>query len=663
MSQSIDQLKKALKTGAFSDALTIVDNLEQQHGDSSEFLYLAAVACRYQKQFSRATNYLQRLLELAPGYARALQELGHVYRDQNQFGDATEYYRLATQVNPALVASWKGLATCFKATGQSTLALDAQQRAERMQQLPKPLRIAHDLLAEGKLARAEHIAREFLKTAPHHPDAMMILAEVGQQLGALDEALTLYQAITRLTPQNLMAHFKCIQLLRKLNDYEGALAHAEELQASYPDDPQCISVYAIELMQVGRYHEAVEQFDRVIDLLPQDPTAYVSKAHALKTLGEQAQAVDAYRRALKINPNHGEAWYSLANLKTVKFDDDDIAQMQTAVASTKPLSTVDQTYLNFALGKAFEDVKQYEASFNHYNHGNQLKKSQSRYSSEQLADEFLATKRVFSDDWFSNQQKAGCEAPDPIFVVGLPRAGSTLIEQILSSHSQIDGTLELPNVLATVHQLRLEPEGYPKCLTTLDSSRYKALGQAYIDNTRVHRSGAPLFVDKMPNNFRHIGLIKLMLPNAKIIDARRNPMDCCFSGFKQLFAEGQEFSYSLNDLGAYYREYVELMEFWHQQFPGEILQLNHEDLIDDFEPQVRRLLNYCGVAEEEGCYSFHTTQRAVRTASSEQVRKPINRSGMDRWKPYEPWLTPLVDELGDLPERYLKISSQSFRAE
>lgn len=652
MSNSLDNLKHAIKLGDFDKALAILNSPEMDDESSSEYHYLAAVANRYVRKFDLAEQHLKKLTTQSPGYARGLQELGHLYRDQAQYEAAIDYYRLATQINSALVASWKGLANCFAATGQIQLSEDAGRRALQMSQLPKPLRIAHDLLAEGKLARAEHIAREFLKTAPHHPEAMSILAEIGVQMGALEEALTLYKAIVQLTPSNLFVQFKYIQLLRKQNQFDTALETARSLKEKHPDDPQCVSVFAIELMQLGHYEAAIEQFDHVISVLPMDPTAFVSKAHALKTLGEQEQAVAAYRQALALNPYHGEAWYSLANLKTVRFNRSDVEQMESALQASRPLSAMDRVYLHFALGKAHEDQKSFESSFQHYRNGNALKKAQSRYSGAQLADEFEQMKAVFSSGRVNTSEQRGCRSADPIFVVGLPRAGSTLIEQILSSHSQIDGTLELPNILASVHQLRLQEVGYPKCIASLTTEELEALGRSYIEDTRIHRADAPFFIDKMPNNFRHIGLIKLMLPNAKIIDARRHPLDCCFSGYKQLFAEGQEFSYSLEDIGAYYREYVELMAFWHEQFPGEILQVNHEDLLDDFDAQVKRLLDYCGVEDEPNCYTYYKTQRAVRTASSEQVRQPINRSGVDRWKPYEKWLCPLFDEIGELVTSY-----------
>lgn len=660
MSSHQEEIKQLIKARTYSDAVTLAQHELNNAPTNTDLLYLLAVAARYDRQFSEAKQALIKLLELTPGFSRALQEFGHMYRDQQEYATAAHYYQLATESNPALISGWKALIQCYQALGEHRAAQQVATQIAHLEKLPKPLRIANDLLAEGKLARAEKLARQFLAAAPHHPDAMAVLAEVGQQMGALDESLTLYRAIVKLRPDDMGNQFKMIQLLRKQHYYDEALAVAKQLKKKHPEHPQCLSIYAIELMQLGHYEQAIELFDKVLALLPNDATALVSKAHALKTLGQQDEAVDAYRTALKINPNYGEAWYSLANLKTVRFNREDVDKMMTLAKRQPPLNVRDQVYTHFALGKALEDQKAYEQAFAHYERGNYLKKAQSRYSASQLQDEFVAQQRIFNSQWLSDHQTTGHNDSAPIFIVGLPRAGSTLLEQILSSHSQVDGTHELPNILAAVHSMRTEEKGYPECLTELSNDQLQQLGKKYIDDTKIHRKDAPYFIDKMPNNFRHIGLIKLILPNAKIIDARRNPMDCCFSGFKQLFAEGQEFSYNLKDLGEYYRDYTQLMDHWHNCFPDEIIQLNHEELIEDFDHQLERLLRYCGLEMESTCREFHKTERAVRTASSEQVRQPINSSGMNRWVPYQAQLTQLIDTLGDLTETYAEKSGKSY---
>jgi hypothetical protein len=328
-----------------------------------------------------------------------------------------------------------------------------------------------------------------------------------------------------------------------------------------------------------------------------------------------------------------------------------------ALEADANLGPQERTYLQFALGKALEDEGRYEAAFRAYDAGNQLKRAESRYDANRMHDELKRTAELCTPELFSAHAGHGCPAPDPIFIVGLPRAGSTLLEQILASHSQVDGTLELPNVLSLVQQLRRRGGGpgsgaYPEILRELDAEELRSFGEAYLRDTRIHRAGAPFFTDKMPNNFRHVGLIRLMLPNAKIVDARRHPLACCTSGFKQLFAEGQEFTYDLTDLGRYYRDYVELMDHWDRVLPGRVLRVMHEDVVEDLEGQVRRLLDFCGLPFEEACLEFHRTERVVRTASSEQVRQPLYRAGVEDWEHFEPWLDPLKEALGPVLERH-----------
>jgi len=312
---------------------------------------------------------------------------------------------------------------------------------------------------------------------------------------------------------------------------------------------------------------------------------------------------------------------------------------------------MDQVYLNFALGKAAEDAGDFAGAFSCYARGNDLKKAQVHYVAEETRRDFAEQMRACDRALFTAREGWGCPAPDPIFIVGLPRAGSTLLEQILSSHSQVDGTLELPNILSLAGRLRRQGRSpgkrpYPQNLADLSADELKKFGEQFMEDTRIHRQGAPLFIDKMPNNFRHIGLIKLILPNAKIIDARRAPMACCFSGYKQLFADGQLFSYSLADMGAYYRDYVDLMQHWDTVLPGQVLRVQHEDVVHDLEGQVRRMLDYCGLEFEEACLNFHQTERSVRTPSSEQVRQPIFDTALEQWRNFEPWLGPLKEALG-----------------
>jgi len=442
-----------------------------------------------------------------------------------------------------------------------------------------------------------------------------------------------------------------IDALRRRQKFERAREEAESLYESDPANPLFQSHLAIESMQTGDYERAFALFEQVLEKVPNDPATLTSRGHALKTTGETDKAIESYRAAFAAKPDHGDAWYALANLKTYRFTEDEMARMEEQVARPD-LAFMDRVHLSFALGKAHEDRKDYEASFRNYERGNALKRAQTRYDADTMSAELAKQRETCTAELFARHEGAGHKAPDPIFILGLPRAGSTLLEQVLASHSQVDGTLELPDILALAHRLRGRKAGqslYPQVLHDLSAEQLETFGRQYIENTMVHRQGAPFFIDKMPNNFRHIGLIHLILPNAKIIDARRAPMDCCFSGFKQLFAEGQEFTYGLTEIGRYYADYVDLMQHWDEVLPGKVLRVQHEDVLDDPEGQIRRMLDHCGLEFEDACLQFHKTDRAVRTASSEQVRQPINRKGQGAWVPFDPWLGDLRAALGIEP--------------
>jgi tetratricopeptide (TPR) repeat protein len=410
-------------------------------------------------------------------------------------------------------------------------------------------------------------------------------------------------------------------------------------------------LYANQNLAVGNFDEALRIYRQRAEEMPNNPGVHLTLGHALKTTGLQKDAIEAYTQAYRIKPDFGDAYWSLANLKTYRFDPDQIASMREREAAPQT-QLADRYHLCFALGKALEDSGQYEDAFTYYERGNRLKREEVGYDWRRITAEIDRQIAHCSPALFADKAGAGHRAADPIFILGLPRAGSTLLEQILASHSQVEGTMELPNVLALAHKLggrrRIdeEPE-YPANLAELSHEELTEFGEGYIRDTMIHRKlGTPYFIDKMPNNFRHIGLIHMILPNAKIIDARRSAMGCCFSGFKQLFAEGQEFTYGLEEVGHYYRDYVALMGHWDRVLPGKILRVQYEDVVNDLETQVRRLLDFCGLDFEEGCINFHQTERAVRTASSEQVRQPIFKSGVDQWENFSPYLDPLRAILG-----------------
>ncbi len=653
-SAAVSERLKAIQThmykGAFESALEAAETLLAEAPDLVDALYMKAVCLRYLARPDAARETLRSLKQLAPDFGRAHQEEGHLLRGLGEGARALDAYRRACRANPALVASWRAQADLLDGMGQRQAAAQARAQADRLDALPKDLQAVSHLLHEGKLLKAETLCRKFLQETPHHTEAMRLLAEIGVRLGVLEDAEFLLDSAVAFEPDNIQLRLDYIGVLRKRQKFDAALNQAKILLARDPENPVFLSQVAIESLQTGDGDTALALFDQVLERIGEDPATLTSRGHALKTHGRTDEAIDSYRRAYRARPDHGEAYYSLANLKTYRFTDGEVAAMQ-AQDGNPDLSHQDRVYLCFALAKAHEDAGDPDTAFGYLERGNRLKKVQTRYTSEQMEEELRAQETLCTPELFARQAGKGHPAPDPIFIVGLPRAGSTLIEQILASHSQVDGTLELPNILALSHRLRgrkrvSDRTRYPRILHDLSAEDLQALGRDYIEQTQIHRAGAPFFTDKMPNNFRHIGLIHLILPNAKIIDARREPMACCVSGFKQLFAEGQEFTYGLEEIGHYYRGYVRLMDHWDRVLPGRILRVQHEDVVADLEGQVRRILDYCGLPFERACVDFHKTERAVRTASSEQVRQPISSAGLESWRKFEPHLGPLKRALG-----------------
>ena len=642
---------KLIKENKFKEAHEyVLLNLEQD-SNHIESLYFGSVCARYLKNYQQSNDYLERLLTLSPDMGRAYQELGHLNRDRGSLELAAGYYRQACEMNPALISSWQFLYDYYRDIGKKDASSHALEQLENLKSLPNTLLYINQILYEGKLSEAEKMCRDFLKKDPKNTEAMSILSEIASRLGYLEDAEFLLENAVNFEPNNPELRKKYLIILRKKQKFSKAMIQAEYLCKTFPKNLSYKAQMAIEIMQNGDYEKAIEIFDSILKKAPNDPNTLTSKGHALKTFGNNIDAIKSYKLAHKAKPDHGEAYFSLANLKTYSFKMSEIALMKNQLENVNLLSK-DRVYFHFALAYALEKEGEYEEAFSHLEKGNEIKKINNRYSIKGMKDEIHSQIQICDSNFFSSHGEGGLNKNDPIFILGLPRSGSTLIEQILASHSQIDGTLELPNILSMAHGLRghdrLSNEGkYPSVLKSLTKDQRKEMGLEYITDTFIHRDKAPRFTDKMPNNFRHIGLIHLILPNAKIIDARRYPLDCCFSIYKQLFAQGQEFSYGLEEIGNYYRNYIDLMDHWNKVLPGKILKVNNEDIINDLEGQVKRIIDYLELPFEKECISFYNTKRSVRTASSEQVRKPINKDGVERWKPYSKNLKPLVDCLGE----------------
>ncbi|WP_419816670.1 sulfotransferase [Glacieibacterium sp.] len=516
-------------------------------------------------------------------------------------------------------------------------------------------------LNANDLPKAEAILRARLKRDPLEVAAIRMLAEVAGRIGRYADAEKLLRRALDLAPGFDAARHNLVVALHRQNKSAEALTHLDDLMSRDANAPGYRILRAAILVRLGDYPQALLVYAAVLADHPLQPASWMSYGHALKTVGRQTDSIAAYRRAIAIEPTLGEAWWSLANLKTVSFDAADIAAMQAALA-TPDVADADCYHLDFALGKALEDRAEYPASFAHYAAGNALRRTELDYDADETSANVERSRALYTAGFFAARAGQGCPDPDPIFVVGLPRSGSTLIEQILSSHSRVEGTTELPDLLALARRLGARDaaetgDRFADRVAALDPDELRALGQEYLDLTRPQRrSERPLFIDKMPNNFIHAGLIHLILPNAKIIDARRHPLGCCFSGFKQHFARGQSFSYDLGDIGRYWADYAKLMAHFDEVLPGRIHRVHYEQLVAEPEAEIRRLLDYCGLEFEPGVLDFHRTERAVRTASSEQVRQPLYASAVDHWQHYAEWLTPLVETLGPLLDKYPIVS-------
>lgn len=654
--QHIQAAQSLMQSGKFDHALKALEPLLKDQPDHIDGLYMSAVCWRYKNDFPRALDWLEKLKTVSPEFGRAYQEEGHIHRVQGQYEAALIAYHRACQFNPALIASWRYQAEIFGRFGDEGRRKHALEQLAGLKKLPEALFAATNLLHEGKLARAEDICRHHMRANPKDTTGMRLLAEIGERFGAMDEAEFLLESATEFNPDDLGLRLAYVEILRKRQKFDAALKQAETLHRRDPNNPMFQAQLAIQKMQAGDYEGSIALYDQVIETLPEDPAPWASKGHAQKTYGLQDDAIHSYKRSFALRPDYGEGYFALSNLKTYRFTDAEMATMHRQI-ETANLTFKDRILFGFALGKAYEDRKDFETSFKFYRDANELGRVKMRYNAQTMTTELQTQIETCTADLFKTKRDWGHAAPDPIFIVGLPRAGSTLLEQIIASHNQVDGTHELSNILSLAHKLRGRGRAtgqskYPAILHDLTAEQLEAMGRQFIEDTRIHRGKAPFFIDKMPNNFRHIGLISLILPNAKIIDARRHPMACCFSGFKQHFAEGQEFTYGLEQIGAYYRDYVDLMDHWDTVLPAQILRVQYEDVVADTETQVRRVLDYLDLPFEQACVDFHKTKRSVRTASSEQVRQPIFKSGLEQWRNYEPWLDPLKDALGPVLKRY-----------
>lgn len=617
---------------------------------------------RVRQRVPEALAALARLERTHPRFSRLHQERGHCHALLGNGPAAIEALGEAVRLNPTLPASWDMLEQLHRLQGDVDRAATAAQHLATLKRLPQAVVVANSLYADGDLAPAEEVIRDYLRLDGGNVGALRLLARIRKDRDALDEAEALLRSVLDRAPDYHAARLDYAMVLLQGRKHQEARAEAERLLAQDPDNREYLKQYGAACVGLGDHEPVIDLYGRLlagpVQSAAEEADLRLWRANALKVAGRSAEAIADYHASLAARPENGVAWFGLANLKTYRFSDDEIARIRAA-ASRADIQDMDRIYLSFALGKALEDRGDYEASWRCYEDGNRLRRASARHRPEAAEACAGRLKQVFTAAFFAERAGWGAADPAPIFVLGLPRSGSTLVEQILASHAQVEGTQELTEIdRYTAELCGRDPDCglplRPEALLDLTADQARSLGERFLAETRVYRRlGRPFFIDKMPNNFWRIGLIRLILPQARIIDVRREPMACCFSNLKQLFGTtNQEFTYGVDDIARYYRVYLDLMRHWDEVLPGKVLRVSYEDLVDDLERGVRRMLDHCGLPFEPACLAFHETRRSVRTPSAEQVRQPIGREGLDQWRRYAPWLGGLREALGEAVTGY-----------
>jgi tetratricopeptide (TPR) repeat protein len=652
-----ERLRRAhalLREGRAATAETQLRAIEAQSPGEVNCLWLIGVSLLDQDRVSESIAMLERVLTAVPDFANARVDLARAYRREGRAAQAREEVRRVLEAMPQHPRAWLAYGDVLVDLGKFADARVAFERARLTDPQRARVEAATAALLADDRRKAEELFREMLREDPSHVAALCGLAALSLGADRPQDAERLLRHALKQSAHVPLAYRglgPALVQLGRLKEAEAAVRYLEKIE---PESPQTWVTIASVATRLMRQEEALEAYERALQLKPDEVGLRMSAGHLQKTLGRRHESEASYKAALQMDPARAEAYWSLADLKNYTFGDEEIDAMQRLLASDKR-DRSNEAQLHFALGRAFEQRQDYEQAFVHYAEGNALRRRDAPFDMDGFEHRSARIRAFFDERFFATRRGSGDPSSAPIFIVGLPRSGSTLLEQILASHSQVEGTMELPNILNMVGQfddLSSGRDGYPETVARASTAQLAGLGRRYLEETAALRTGRAHFTDKLPNNFSHIGLIHAILPHAIIIDARRHPMDACFSTFKQHFAEGQTFSYNLNDLGRYYRCYLSLMDHWDRVLPGRVLRLQYEELVREPDENIRRLLEHCGLPFEPACLAFHETRRAVRTASAEQVRQPLYSSGVGYWRHFERQLEPLREALGDALERF-----------
>ena len=643
-----------MEDGNFSLAEQQLAEILKEEPNDPNFLRLSGVSSIEQGNPQAALIPLSRVIKIAPDFAKAYEDIATAYFLMGDLEQSEKYLKKSLELDPKVFTAWKSLGDILFDQGKKEEANKAYKEALKTDSRYEEMTKAMALISKGQSVEAESIYRGILAKDPKNVDALRLLALLASRNGAIDQAISMLLKCTELAPDYAMAWDNLGKMYRQKEDYIKSIKCLQKATELRPEWPQGWAGLGTVYTRASLHEEGIQAYLKSISLKDNQPRVHLSLGHVYKTIGLQEESIKSYKKTIELDPQNGEAYWSLANLKTYRFTNEEVSEMLEQLKN-KDLPDREKVHFQFSLGKSYEDEKKFKRSFDFYLRGNNLNRGRNTYDPKAIEAMVEREIRFFNNEFFKKRETWGAPNNDPIFIVGLPRSGSTLIEQILASHSDVEGTMELPNMLNIARKLgntSREGSNYPEILDSISKSESVELGEQYIKETQRLRSKSPYFIDKMPNNFSHVGLINLILPNSKIIDARRNPMDTCFSCFKQLFARGQAFTYDLQEIGRYYLSYIRLMDHWQKVVPDKVYLVEYEKMIANQEEETKKLLKFCDLSFQENCLKFYENKRAVKTASSEQVRQPIYKRGINYWKNFEESLVDLKVSLQPIKQRF-----------